>query len=248
MDQTQCAIDCNAPVLSSISSNCDTNVFTLVNSNVNASATPSTIVEVSLSPTGFPVTQRYTQTGNVDGNNTYNVNISSLGIIPGTTIYFRLINLCNGGTIESAQSNALSSVCTPPPIVPPPPPPPPPPSTVRINYDFRTLGGYSPGYFQLNVNGGSSIGINYSESGVVEAPLNSIIDVFINAPLADTTGGGIPVWTSQIIVSTNTGGVVSNNGTTAASVLFTLTEEVYINGITQVASTGGGGGPFEVMV
>jgi hypothetical protein len=109
-DQTQCAIDCNAPVLSSVVSNCSTNTFTLVSSNVNTSISPSTIIEVSLSPTGFPFLQRYTR-NNTNGNNTYNVDITSLGIIRGTTIYFRLINLCNNGNIESSPSNILSSLC-----------------------------------------------------------------------------------------------------------------------------------------
>jgi hypothetical protein len=109
-DQTQCATDCNAPVLLSVVSNCSTNTFTLVNSNVNILISPSTIIEVSLSPTGFPFTQRYTR-NNTNGNNTYSIDITSLGIIPGTTIYFRLINLCNNGTIESSPSNIISSLC-----------------------------------------------------------------------------------------------------------------------------------------
>jgi hypothetical protein len=231
-DQTQCATDCNAPVLSSVVSNCSTNTFTLVNSNVNTSISPSTIVEVSLNPTGFPVAQRYTQTSNTNGNNTYNIDITSLGIVRGTTIYFRLINLCNNGTIESFPSNIISTICA---SEPPPPPPPPPPTTVRLNWDFLTAGGYSPGSFQLNVNGIGNISVNSSDSGFIEVPLNSLIEVYVNAPLADTSID-TPIFVSQVFATTSQGGASSNVGTTFAEISFTITEETYVKGIAQVGN------------
>jgi hypothetical protein len=228
-DQTQCATDCNAPVLSSVVSNCSTNTFTLVNSNVNTSISPSTIIEVSLSPTGFPVTQRYTR-NNTNGNNTYNIDITSLGIIPGTTIYFRLINLCNNGTIESFPSNIISTICASEP------PPPPPKTTVRLNWDFLTAGGYSPGSFQLNVNGIGNISVNSSDSGFIEVPSNSLIEVYVNAPLADTSSGNTPIFVSQVFATTSQGGASSNVGTTFAEISFTITEETYVKGIAQVGN------------
>lgn len=116
-DQTQCAPDCNAPTFSNISQNCSTNVFTLTSTNVNASTTPNTRIEVSTN--NFSTILATFNRSNSNGNNNYSVDLSSLGIIRGTTIYFRLVNLCVYDSVNAtSQPSEVKTItceacCTP---------------------------------------------------------------------------------------------------------------------------------------
>lgn len=111
VDQTQCAQDCNAPILDSVTTNCTTMVFTLVNKGVNATLSPSTRVEVSLF-SNFSTILGNSIKNNTNGDNTYALSLSSFNIVSNTPVYFRLINLCGSeSNIESVPSNVIEATC-----------------------------------------------------------------------------------------------------------------------------------------
>ena len=111
VDQTQCAQDCNAPILDSVTTNCTTMVFTLVNKGVNATLSPSTRVEVSLFSNFSSILGSSSNT-NTDGDNTYAFPLSSFNIVSNTPVYFRLVNICGSESIiESNPSNVIEATC-----------------------------------------------------------------------------------------------------------------------------------------
>lgn len=229
-DQTICAIDCNSPLLFNISLNCDTNIFILTSTNINAAISPNTRIEVSLD--NFNTILTTFNRSNINGDNNYSIDLSTLGIIRGTEIYFRLVNLCSS-TISSLPSNVAIGICSST-VVPPPPPP---PTTVRLNYQFLTNGGSSPGNIGISVNGIDAFDATESTNGSIDVPLGSRIDVEVNAPVGDTSRGNVFIFNSQLFVTTNSGGATSNVGTTFAGISFTAEEETFINGRTSVGNS-----------
>jgi hypothetical protein len=110
-DSNHCAPDCNTPILSSVTPNCSTNVFTILSTNVNTAISPSTRIEISTNNSFSTILGSSTKS-NVNGSNSYTFDLSSYSIIPGSDIYFRLINLCgSGGSVESNPSNIISAKC-----------------------------------------------------------------------------------------------------------------------------------------
>jgi hypothetical protein len=111
-DPKNCAPECNTPNLASITKNCNSNTFTLLSTGVRINESPSTRIEVSRFSDFSSLITSSTRNNTTTGNNSYSINLSSFNIIPGTTIYFRLINICDASrNIESTTSNILSSVC-----------------------------------------------------------------------------------------------------------------------------------------
>lgn len=112
-DQTVCAVDCNAPNFTSVIPNCNTNIFTLTSTNVNTAISPNTRIEVSIN--NFNTILATFNRSNTTGNNVYSIDLSGLGIIRGTLINFRLVNLCNGANSQpSIIINATCEACCTP--------------------------------------------------------------------------------------------------------------------------------------
>lgn len=107
-DQTKCAPDCNAPTVSTLVKDCSTNIFTVTSTNVNATNSPNTRVEVSTN--NFATILSTFNRSNSNGTNNYNIDLSNSGIVRGTTIYFRLVNLCSP-TLSSSPSSIVSDSC-----------------------------------------------------------------------------------------------------------------------------------------
>lgn len=107
-DQTKCAPDCNAPTVSTLVKDCSTNIFTVTSTNVNATNSPNTRIEVSTD--NFATILSTFNRSNSNGTNNYNIDLSNSGIVRGTTIYFRLVNLCSP-TLSSSPSSIVSGSC-----------------------------------------------------------------------------------------------------------------------------------------
>lgn len=224
-DQSICAAECNSPVLStSIIKNCDTNVFTLTNTNVNATASPNTRIEVSID--NFSTILTTFNRSNTNGNNVYNIDLNSLGIIKGTNISFRLTNLCP--TVNSQPSNIASTICE---FIPPPPPPPPPPTTVRLTWSVGLYGGYNDGGFGISVNGISTITSNVTDNSYIDVPLNSEIFAYVNAPSMFIEGNSVPYFNAHVYAVGPDGGVIARDyqpTNPTAQISFIITGETSI--------------------
>ncbi len=118
-DQTICAAECNAPFFKSVVAVCDNpnqRIFNLLNLGVNSTITPNTRVESSLNDNFTPLLDA-TTFSNVTTNGYYTLDLTDTGVLRGTTIYFRLVNLCSNNS-TSLPSDIKSAVCDTPTKIP----------------------------------------------------------------------------------------------------------------------------------
>lgn len=118
-----------------------------------------------------------------------------------------------------------------------------PAQNTSITYLVNLSGGISPGIFSISVNGSNSFATNQTDSGVINAPIGSLIQVYISAPVGDTSGGQSPSFYSNAYAQ-DASGVIATSGTTtnnpSSMIEFTLSAETSIYASASVNSSGNG--------
>jgi hypothetical protein len=147
-------------------------------------------------------------------------NISKLSLMAGVSIT-NVDNTVTGGTVQSVDgtcSNSVSWSLTPP-------------ETFVLDYQATLNGQILPnntGSFSISVNGTPTV-VSYDASsiGSINVPENSLIEVYINAPVG--SGDPSPPFSSRILV-TNTSLVDDTGQTTnpSAYLQFTITSDVSV--------------------
>jgi hypothetical protein len=114
---------------------------------------------------------------------------------------------------------------------------------VLITYLLNLSGGISPGGFSVSVNGTNIYSTNQTDSGVINAPIGSLIQVYISAPVVDTSGGQSPSFYSNVYAQ-DASGVIATSGSITNSpssmIEFTLTAETSVYASASVNSSGNG--------
>ena len=113
---------------------------------------------------------------------------------------------------------------------------------IPITYLVNLSGGISPGSFSISVNGNNVLSTNQTDSGVINAPIGSLIQVYISAPVGDTSGGQSPSFYSNVYAQ-DASGVIATSGSITNSpssmIEFTLSAETSVYASASVSSGNG---------
>jgi hypothetical protein len=110
------------------------------------------------------------------------------------------------------------------------------PTTARLDYQVTLSGGISYGTFNILVNGTTVYNTSATDSGYIDVPINSSIEVNIYAPPGDSEA----TFNSQVFANNSSGTIASSSGPNAsATITFVASEDTSIYG---TATTGGSGG------
>jgi hypothetical protein len=120
-----------------------------------------------------------------------------------------------------------------------PPTPTPTPESLQLVYTSTLNGGISPGGFSISVNGVSAVSTNSTDYGYINVPYNSLIDVYIQAPVGDTSGGMTTDYYSQIYAQDQSGIIATTTTANAStSIQFYITSNTDVYGTASVSNDG----------
>lgn len=110
------------------------------------------------------------------------------------------------------------------------------PTTARLDYQVTLAGGISYGTFNISVNGTNVYNTNATDSGYIDVPINSSIEVNIYAP----PGEAEATFNSQVFANNSSGNIASNSGPNAsATITFIASEDTSIVGTATTSGSNG---------
>jgi hypothetical protein len=110
------------------------------------------------------------------------------------------------------------------------------PTTARLDYQVTLAGGISYGTFNISVNGTNVYNTNATDSGYIDVPINSSIEVNIYAP----PGEAEATFNSQVFANNSSGSIASDSGPNAsATISFTASEDTSIVGTATTSGSNG---------
>lgn len=111
-----------------------------------------------------------------------------------------------------------------------------------ITYQVNLSGGVSPGSFNISVNGTNIYSTNQTDSGVVSAPIGSLIQVNIYAPTGDTSGNETLDFYSNVYAQDESGVIATSGSTnnTYSTIEFVLSSDTSVYASASVNSSGNG--------